>query len=434
MTKELLKVLLVGAGNRGDAYTVALNHLDFIRVSGICEPNKLRRQKYIKKQQAVWPGHPIKEYIDWKDGLEDTDEYDAVFVCVLDDMHREVAVAYANKGKHILCEKPLATHWDDCKAIYSAIDRNNLLFAVGHVLRYSPHNLELKKILDAGTIGEVINMNHTEPVGWYHFAHSYVRGNWRRTESSTFSLMAKCCHDIDVLMWIFGWQNLKRVTSFGSLSYFKKENKPEGAGDRCLSCPIEADCGYSAKKTYLDDFLATGHAWKTETLTDIEDAPHLIKALEEGPYGKCVFDCDNDVCDNQVVSLDFGNKTATMTMIAMSKEVCNRKMILYGTRGEISSDSRTIEIFDYATQETTKITPPEDAESGHGGGDRGLAHAFAYGLKAVLQDNMPVEVAQKTFIKCTANDALVSHKVVFLAEQSRLKQGQVHTLDDEIYL
>ncbi|ANB10977.1 hypothetical protein AWJ20_3771 [Sugiyamaella lignohabitans] len=423
-----LRALIVGAGSRGRAYTRSLRHLDYIRVTGVAEPSGPRRKKLINYCHQVYPDKvAITEYSDWKESLADSGNYDCVIICVLDDMHREVAVAFANAGKHMLCEKPLATTLEDCEAIVKAVKENNVLLAIGHVLRYSPHNIALKELLDSGVVGEIININHTEPVGWYHFAHSYVRGNWRREDTTTFSLMAKCCHDIDVLMWLLGYENLRRVSSFGSLSYFKKENKPEAAGDRCMSCPIEESCAYSAKKIYYDDLAAGRKAWKTKTITDIEDPVHLKKALEEGPYGICVFDADNDVCDNQVVSLDFGKATATMTMIAFSEEVCFRKMCIYGTKGEISTDSRTIKLFDFATRTTKSFTPDTDEESGHGGGDKGLATAFAEALKDVLLHGSSIENATTKHIKCTPEEVLGSHKVVFLAEQARLN-GQVISL------
>jgi predicted dehydrogenase len=257
MTAQALRILVVGAGNRGRAYTRALVQLDYVKICGVADPNKVRRGKLI---EICNNDSSIVPYDDWQSAVNDADNYDGVLICVLDDLHREVAVAFAAKGKHMLCEKPLATSWSDCKDICDAVVQNNLLLACGHVLRYSPHNLEMKKLLDQGVVGDIININHTEPVGWYHFAHSYVRGNWKRKDTTTFSLMAKCCHDIDLLMWLLGSDNIRKVSSFGSLSYFRKDRKPAEAGDatRCLSCQNEPSCAYSAKKIYLDEFKKTG--------------------------------------------------------------------------------------------------------------------------------------------------------------------------------
>jgi predicted dehydrogenase len=438
MSIKKVRVLVVGCGNRGEAYTRALRHAkEYIEVCGLVEPNRVRREKLKKKCGEYFEiiEDAVREYDDWPAALEDTDCYDAVIVTVLDAMHREVAVAFADRGKHLLCEKPLATNWDDCQVIYEAVKRNNVLLAIGHVLRYSPHNIQLKEMLDRGVIGDIINVNHTEPVGWYHFAHSFVRGNWRREDETTFALMAKSCHDLDLLLWFMGPENLTRVSSFGSLAYFKAENKPTEANGatRCVECPLKDTCGYSAKKIYYDDFVTGKSDWKIDTLTDIEDEPHVLSALREGPYGRCVFEADNDVCDNQVVSLEFGGKTATMTMIAFSREVCERKIQIYGTKGEINTDSNTIRLFDFGTQETTYITPEVDAESHHGGGDRGLALAFAEAVRDVLINGNSVTNAQAKYIRCTPEDTLASHRSVFLAEQAR-RAGTVVSANDIITL
>lgn len=436
MTQSVLRLLVVGAGDRGWAYIGSLNHLDWVQVTGIAEPSNVRLQK-LKKfclKEFVNPPEEISEYNDWQGALNDSDKFDGVLVCVQDAMHKEVAVPFANKGKHLLCEKPLATSWQDCQDIINAVEKNNVILAIGHVLRYSPHNIELKRLVDSGIIGDIININHTEPVGWYHFAHSYVRGNWRKEEESTFALMAKCCHDIDVLLWLLGSDKIQKVNSFGGLSFFTKKNKPELAGDakNCLECPAESECAFSAKKIYYNDFVTPGkEAWKTATLTDIEDEPHLLEAIKTGPYGKCVFECDNDVCDHQTVNLDFGNATATMTMISLSEEVCFRKMSLYGTKGEINTDSRTIKIFNFNTQETKTIVPPVEINSGHGGGDKGLATSFVSAVQDVLGNNRDIKEAQLEHIKCTPQEVLQSHKVVFLAEQAR-KQSNVQSINEKI--
>jgi predicted dehydrogenase len=287
--------------------------------------------------------------------------------------------------------------------------------------------LQLKKLLDEGVIGQILNINHTEPVGWYHFTHSFVRGNWGREDKSTFSLMSKCCHDIDILMWMLGPENFKSVSSFGHLSLFTKENKPaeaEGA-TRCLDCPIKDSCPYSATSLYLK------RKWKTDAVGDIEDEAHVIESLKSGPYGRCAWECDNDVCDNQVVSLDFGNATATMTMIATSEELCQRKVCIYGSKGEITTDYRKIRVFDFSTETAKEYSPGDSSTAGHGGGDTGLAFAFAYALRDIMNNSKTVAEATACHIGCTPEDILASHKVVFLAEKAR-RENKVVTMSDKL--
>ncbi|CAG8822813.1 14740_t:CDS:2, partial [Racocetra persica] len=179
---------------------------------------------------------------------------DAVIISTLDDLHIEPLVAFANEKYHILLEKPMAVTIDGCVEISNAIIKNEVVFAVGHVLRYTPHNVVVKEIIDAGYLGNIVNIQHMEPVGFWHFAHSYVRGNWRNEAQSSFSLMTK------------------KISSFGSLMHFNSENKPKEAGDakNCFECKIEETCPYSAKKIYIDNSFKKGvRSWPVNVVTDI---------------------------------------------------------------------------------------------------------------------------------------------------------------------
>jgi len=177
------------------------------------------------------------------------------------------AVALAAKGYHILLEKPMAVRAEDCKRIVQAVTDAGVILAVGHVLRYTPYMQRIVGLLRAGAIGEVVNIQHLEPIGHAHFAHSYVRGNWHSEADSTFMLMAKCCHDVDLLRYMMGRPCL-RVSSFGSLANFTREKKPEGSGERCLDCPVEAGCAYSAKKIYLERAEAGCFGWPVAPILD----------------------------------------------------------------------------------------------------------------------------------------------------------------------
>ncbi len=187
-------------------------------------------------------------------------------------------------------------------------------------MRYSHITQKTKQLVDSGLIGTIVNIQHLEPVGFYHYAHSYVRGNWRNEAESSFMLLAKSCHDIDWICYIMGTEP-KLVSSFGSLLHLRKENKPKDASDRCMTCPshIESNCAYSAKKIYLD-LIKQGHTdWPVKVVVSdgsIPDIENVTAALENGPYGRCAYECDNDVVDNQVVNIQFENgATASFSMI-----------------------------------------------------------------------------------------------------------------------
>ena len=174
------------------------------------------------------------------------------------------------------------------------------MLCVCHVLRYTPQAQKVREIISSGALGDVVNIQLLEPIGYWHFAHSYVRGNWRNEAGSTFSLLAKSCHDLDLISYWMGDDKCTNVSSFGSLKHFTKANKPANATSRCLDCPVSGECPYSAKKIYLIPAKSGHRRWPVSVITDVPDIENVTEALRTGPYGRCVYDCDNDVCDNQV--------------------------------------------------------------------------------------------------------------------------------------
>ncbi len=255
-----------------------------------------------------------------------------MIIATPDRYHAEIAVAFAEKGYAMLLEKPMATNPADCRRIVEAVQRNGILFAVFHDFRYFSYTRRLKEIVDSGLIGEILSIQHLEPVGYWHYAHSYVRGNWRNEAESSFMLLAKSCHDIDWLRYILG-QRCVQVSSFGSLTHFKRSQKPAAAGEalRCLDCAYETQCPFSAKRFYLSRLREGRHGWPLDVVTPIFTEEALTQALREGPYGRCVYECDNDVVDHQVVNLLYENgATASFTMTGLS-EFADRKTTLFGT-------------------------------------------------------------------------------------------------------
>ena len=477
-------------------------------IHAVAEPDEGKRRQFGRKY--IWgkdgksgEGQEFGDWREWlqweierrenmdKKGNEEEGEKEedvppgvnGVFVCTLDESHIEVLLALAPLNLHIMCEKPLATSLDDCIKILKALtdvqsQHGPKIFSIGHVLRYSPFNRLLRKLLlEDRVIGDIISLEHTEPVGWSHFAHSYVRGNWRReTLAGDGSLLTKCCHDIDFILWLLcspGPGSLldraphtpRSISSMGSLTQFKPARKPVAAGDatNCLSCPIERDCIYSAKRAYKDHGLDSGNTgWPVKIVVpDIEEVldtkglkgaqDALLRALGEDYdratmtdeeiakrpwFGRCVWEADNNVCDDQVVTMRWEDeesaqgaeactsKTATLHMIAQTEKQCERRGRVYGTLGEMSYDGRVVSTYDFGTgkTKTSRVPPPPPhEEESHGGGDYGLTRAFVQAVNAVQNDGWEVKKAQSEFVGCTLEEAVRSHAVVFAAEEARRK-------------
>ncbi|MCE5341314.1 MAG: Gfo/Idh/MocA family oxidoreductase [Planctomycetaceae bacterium] len=415
---SLVKVVLLGAGSRGNVYSNYIQqHSGDVELVGLAEPREYYRNQFAQKHKI--PKENVFE--DWQ-GLASKDKFaDAVIIALQDSIHVEPAVAFAKKGYHILLEKPMATTEQGCRQIVDAVKKANIIFGVCHVLRYTPYSQKLKNILDSGRIGEIVSIQHLEPVGYWHQAHSFVRGNWRNESQSTFMLMAKSCHDLDWIRFMSGSKCVK-VSSFGNLKYFTKANKPKGASDRCLDCIHEPNCPYSAKKIYMS-FANKGHfCWPVDTITNDLTVEGVLNAIKTGPYGRCVYSCDNDVVDHQVVNMLFEDgKTATFTMTAFT-ELTNRRTRIFGTKGAIDGDGTKIKIYDFLTDKKEEIdTTPADSSIyvGHGGGDEGLMNNFI----SALAGN------DRSKILTGPDETLESHLMVFAAERSR-RNGNIVSVEN----
>lgn len=415
-----VKVVIIGCGNRGTIYSSYAKVSDKMQVVAIADPSEARRKR-------IQEAHSIPEersYLSWNSLLDEPKIADAVLICTADNMHSELAVAFANQGYHIMLEKPMATELAECQEVYQAVKDNGVMLAVCHVLRYTPYNRKIKEIISSGSLGDIVGIQHMEPVGHYHFAHSFVRGNWRNEATSSFSLMTKSCHDIDIIMYFMG-NDCKRVSSFGGVSHFRKSKKPVEAEDakRCVDCVFEPQCPYSAKKIYLEPAQRGYTQWPLDVITDVVDIENIGQALENGPYGRCVYECDDDVCDNQVVNMEFGdNQYASFTMVGVTKELCVRKTRIFGSRGELIGDGQeSIEVYDFLSRKST-FHPPDPVPKhlgGHGGGDMGMIEAF---IDAVATGN-------RDLLASNALSSLDSNVVVFAAEESR-RTGAVVDMDE----
>jgi len=412
-TSAPVSLLIIGAGGRGNTYAHYTElHPEEARVVGVAEPRPVYRSQMVASYKI--PAQNAAD--DWHALAERPKFADAVVIATQDALHAEPAAAFARQGYAILLEKPMAPNADDCRRIVQAVRENGNIFAVCHVMRYTEYTQKLKQLLDSGLVGDIVSVDHIEPVGYWHMAHSFVRGNWRNTAESSFMLLAKSCHDMDWLRYLIG-QRCVQVSSFGALTHFKKDQKPAeaGAAVRCLDCAYEPRCPYSAPKLYLGMFRRGEFWWPLDVITpDHRSETGILRALREGPYGRCVYECDNDVVDHQVVSLLYqSGVTANFSMVAFT-EMGHRRTTVFGTLGELRGDGERITHYDFLTDQTRTVDTRSggaDAASGHGGGDYGLMKRF---VQAVASGDQGLLLSG-------AEETLETHLTTFAAEQSRLE-------------
>lgn len=411
--------VVAGAGQRGFGYGEWIAaHPDRARVLAVAEPRTHQREAFARRHDIP----PERAFASWQELAAAPRMADAAIVATQDSDHVGPAVTLADNGYHLMVEKPLAPTEEECVELVRAVTEAGVLFAVCHVLRYRPYTRLLKGLLDDGRIGDVMSVQHLEPVGHWHYAHSYVRGNWRRSDIASFMLLAKSGHDIDWLRHIVG-RPIQRVSSFGSLQHFRPERRPDGAADRCLDCAVEPDCAYSAPRIYLGRLREGRTGWPVSVITDDVSEAGVTAALRDGPYGRCVYACDNDVVDHQVVAMEFrGGVTATFTMTAFTPHV-DRRTQVFGTGGYLDGTGEQVTVHDFLTGETTvhdAASAGQDAAAGHGGGDAGLLDAFT----------TAVATGDAAHILSGPAESLESHRAVFAAERARLS-GTVEPVHDD---
>ena len=420
---EKKKLILIGGGNRGNSYTRIGKELEKFELVAIAEPLKHRRE-YIAKLHGI-PEEMCFE--SWEPLLALGKIADAAIVSTMDRDHFAPAMAAIEVGYNLLLEKPVAPTLEECRAIEKAATEKGVYVLVCHVLRYNKFFRALKKLIDDGRIGKIINIDHAECVGDMHYSHSYVRGKWHNAEESSFMLLAKSCHDIDIIQWLIG-KECKRAQSFGALTYFKRENAPEGSTDRCYDgCPYIDTCPYSAKTIYVER-KDLGN-WLRSSVTrchEMTDDETVIEALANTQYGKCVFKCDNNnVVDHQTVNMEFEDDvTATFTMSAFN--LGGRRIRIMGTKGTLEADAwdKEITLENLLTQTKEKINVNDmvlgdSILSGHGGGDSGIMSS--------LYDLLCGEVSYDELSNISIS--VKNHTTVFAAEKSRL-EGRVVELSE----
>ena len=330
---------------------------------------------------------------------------DAAIIATQDRDHYGHVMAALDAGSDVLLEKPISPSPRECMEIEAKANELGQRVTVCHVLRYTNFFSTLKNIIDSGELGKIVAIKHSENIGSYHFAHSFVRGNWRREDESSPIILAKSCHDLDILLWLTG-SHCTRVSAFGGLSHFRPENAPAGSADRCLDCPVAANCHYDARQAYIP---ALG-GWPTDVVCLEQTEEALLEALEEGPYGRCVYRCDNDVCDHMSMAMEFENGvTATFSLTAQTNAVY-RHIHIMCEHGEIEGDGMkqqiTVRRFAPSGCETfdERVIHIRTNGSGHGGGDAGIMEDFTNGGQS----------------RSSISNSVESHLMAGALEQSRL--------------
>lgn len=410
-------VAIIGAGNRGrlvyakyakmkpdEMQVVAVAEYDDGKRSLLADEFQIPKERQFKSAQELFAQAKMA---------------DMAFICTQDRQHIDHALMAIEKGYDLLLEKPVSENISACKKLLMRARETNTQVTVCHVLRYAPFYQKAKEIIESGKLGRIINIEAAENVAYWHQSHSYVRGNWRRSDETSPMILAKCGHDMDLLVWLTD-SKCEKVSSMGDRTFFRRENAPKDAPSHCLlGCPNKEECPYDAEKIYVLDketgYDSIGKGWMQETVLLNPDREGLLETLKTSPYGRCVFQCDNNVVDHQVVQAQMENGIhISFTMSAFTK-YCYRTLHIYGTKGELSGDLMTEQLVLKPFIGDEEIVPLDVAEtiSGHGGGDYRMLHDM---FVARREGKATITGLEKS---------LESHFMALAAEESRINGGQM---------
>jgi len=412
-----LTAITCGAGSRGNVYGgYASAFPEQIRIIGVAEPIPLRNERYSVKHNIS----SENRFKTWEDVLARPRFADVIIITMPDNLHYKPCMKAMEMGYDVLLEKPMTQTEQECRDILAMTRKTGRIVAVCHVLRYSPYFIKMKELIRSGAIGDLISIQHMEPIQHIHMSHSYVRGNWHDSKKTTPIILAKSCHDLDILRWMVGC-NCKSIIAIGDLKWFRKENAPEGSTDRCLNgCSVESTCPYSAIKIYTRNRNWTYVFDLPDEMAKQDDA--ILEYLRTTNYGRCVYRMENDQPDHYVTSIMFDkNITAAFSMEAFTSYGGRRTRVM-GSMGDMVGDMEELNITDFRTDKTTKLVPKaEDVEnyknSGHGGGDWFLMRDF---VQAVSNQD-------SKYLTSTIEQSIESHIMGFAAERSR-KSGKIENV------
>ena len=418
----MLKTAIIGFGSRGRMFGSLIKQYGGMELVAIAETEETNRRKGV-----------VEFGLSEDKCFKSADEFfaqgkicDVIFLCTQDKQHYEMAIKALELGYDMCLEKPAAATIEECIAIRDTAERLGRKVMLTHVLRYTPFYGYIRRLIDSGEMGDVVTINQTENIAYWHFGLSYVRGPWRKMSDSTPTILAKCCHDLDILKWLMN-KRCTAVNSFGGLFHFKAENAPNGSAEYCADCnpAVKEKCIYNAYKVYPER-MKHGVVGGTARLVGQD----IFKVLDSkcDAICKCVYHSDNDAVDNQVVNMQFEDgSTAHLTMTAFSEE-CYRFVKVHGTKGEIYGNlDESILYYTKYGEKQQKIDVKNlqqfntfgiELSGGHGGGDTYLYLDF---LNYVTKN-------QPSFTRTTIADSIESHVIGFKAEESRLAGGEVRRL------
>lgn len=407
-----VKIALIGAGDRGmNCYApYVLENPWKAEFTAVAEMNPEKRRIFAERF------HIRKEncFSDFNDMLAAPKLADAVLICTSDRLHYAPALKAMEKGYHIMMEKPMSTTPEQCMTLWTAAQKYQKMFILCFVLRYTEFFGTIYKLIQDGRIGRVNSINHMENIPLIDQVHSFTRGIFRNEETACPIIISHCCHDLDIISWYAG-SRCKKIASFGGLTYFNSKNAPKGVPERCLDgCPEADRCKYYAPNYYMTEDIG----WPTSTIGTDMSFEGRLKALKEGPYGRCVYHCDNDVADNQTVIMEFENGvTANFSLQPFASEN-GRTMKIVGTKGEIQADmeKNTIRVFDLFT-ERREILKVQPSRYKYGGGDHGIMEYFIHAVANEEQGG-----------RTSMDSSIEAHMMAFAAEESR-KKGVMVDMD-----
>lgn len=410
-----IKVAVIGAGSRGrHAYgKYILDNQDKIRYVAVVEPDYDKRIALAKEHNI-----PKEMCFENEDGFYELGKVcDAVIVSHQDKQHYNTTIKALNLGYDVLLEKPMTPDAKECMDLEACAKENGVNLMVCHVLRYTKFFEKIKQLVEEKVIGDLVGFDHRENIGHYHMAHSFVRGNWRNATETSPLILAKTCHDMDIITWLVD-DECTAVYSSGDLSYFNKNNAPEGSSKKCLDCKFKEECIFSAKKVYLD---RCNDVWPINTLCANPTYDNVKEILDTTSYGTCVWKVDdNDVCDNQVSVLEFKNGVrGTFTVTAFTNNQF-REISLFGTKGSIYASGLTNEIIirrhmiDENAETCTYVVKPERIIGGHNGGDIGLMDDFVRLVSGTTKE-----------VRTCVEQSIQSHIMSYACEKSRVEKRRI---------